>query len=307
MKGKFKRIVSTVLALAMGIPPMLSFSTVQATNLANQNQTTITGDPVKTNFDNLELSLGRKNIDENWKFYKGDQSGAQAPEFDASNWENINLPHDYSINSEYTREGEAESGYKLGGIGWYRKSLQVGEDLKGKRFVVEFGGVYMNATVYINGKEVGTHPYGYSPFAFDLTNHIEFGKENVIAVKVNHQFPSSRWYSGSGIYRSVHLTISNQIHTERYGVSITTPKIDEQFDSKNIDTKLKTKVVNNGTSSKQVSVKQEIKLRGTEEVISTKTTESQTLEAGKTKEFVNEMTVSEVKMWSIEIQIFMKL
>ena len=116
------------------------------------------------------------NFNENWKFNLGDVSGANAEVFDDSSWENVNLPHDYSIDQEYTAAGEAESGYKLGGIGWYRKSFEVSADLEGKTIRLDFDGVYMDATVWVNGHELGTHPYGYSPFSFDITDYLNYGR-----------------------------------------------------------------------------------------------------------------------------------
>lgn len=158
----------------------------------------------------------------------------------------------------------------------------------------------MNASIYINGTLIGTHPYGYSPFALDLTDYIEPGKENLLAVKVDHQFPSSRWYSGSGIYRSVHLTISNPVHVDRYGVSITTPKIDEQFESRNIDTHIVTKVVNSESEAKQVSVKQEIREKESQTVVQTSTTDALSVASGKTVEFTNDLKVNGVKPWGLK-------
>lgn len=158
----------------------------------------------------------------------------------------------------------------------------------------------MNASIYINGTLIGTHPYGYSPFALDLTDYIEPGKENLLAVKVDHQFPSSRWYSGSGIYRSVHLTISNPVHVDRYGVSITTPKIDEQFESRNIDTHIVTKVVNSESEAKQVSVKQEIREKESQTVVQTSTTDALSVASGKTVEFTNDLKVNGAKPWGLK-------
>lgn len=123
---------------------------------------------------------------------------------------------------------EAESGYLPGGVGWYRKNFTLGEEAKGKRIRIDFDGVYMNATVYVNGKEVGTHPYGYTPFSFDITDYISYDKENTIAVKVDHQTPSSRWYSGSGIYRSVNLTTTNDVHVDLNGIKVESNNLEKE-------------------------------------------------------------------------------
>ena len=95
-----------------------------------------------------------QNFNDNWKFYLGDASGAQTPAFDDSSWDQVNLPHDYSIDQKYSQKMEAESGYLPGGTGWYRKNFTVDESLKGKRISIDFGGVYMNATIYVKVKSL---------------------------------------------------------------------------------------------------------------------------------------------------------
>ena len=127
-------------------------------------------------------SIAVQNFNENWKFYLGDASGADGEQFDDSAWKNVDLPHDYSIDQEYTTAGEAESGYKLGGIGWYRKNFKVDESLKGKSIRIDFDGVYMDSTVWINGHRLGNHPYGYSPFSYDITEYLRFGELNTLSL-----------------------------------------------------------------------------------------------------------------------------
>lgn len=208
--------------------------------------------------DNPALRV--QNFNENWKFYLGDASGADGEQFDDSAWKNVDLPHDYSIDQEYTTAGEAESGYKLGGIGWYRKNFKVDESLKGKSIRIDFDGVYMDSTVWINGHRLGNHPYGYSPFSYDITEYLRFGELNTIAVKVNHQTPSSRWYSGSGIGRDVDLVVTDPVHVERDGVVVTTPEL--AADKTNVKTHLKTVLTNKGVEAASVTVAQTVFPRG---------------------------------------------
>ena len=111
-------------------------------------------------------AIRTQNFDSNWKFYLGDAGEAQGKEFDDSKWESISIPHDYSIIQDYTTALDAESGYLPGGTGWYRKHFVVGKEMEGKELRLDFDGVYMNATVYVNGERLGTHPYGYTPFFF---------------------------------------------------------------------------------------------------------------------------------------------
>ncbi len=133
----------------------------------------------------------------------------------------VAVPHDWSIEQTPTTEHGTTSGtgFLPGGLGWYRKTFTAAARLAGKRISVEFDGVYMDANVYCNGELVGNHPYGYTGFAFDLTDllHTDGATHNVIAVKVRNRLPSSRWYSGSGIYRSARLVVTEPVHVRRWG------------------------------------------------------------------------------------------
>lgn len=175
----------------------------------------------------INPNLRIQTINDDWKFIRGDQSGAYRIVCDESRWESVDLPHDYSIEQEFTPSGEAESGYLLGGIGWYRKTIFLPKEIAGKRVAINFDGVYMDATVYVNGIELANHPYGYTPFTIDASDAVQFGTVNVIAVRVNHQIPSSRWYSGSGIYRNVDLIITESICVATNGVSVQATNIDQ--------------------------------------------------------------------------------
>ena len=119
-------------------------------------------------------------------------------------------------------------GFHPGGIGWYRKTLDIPAEEKGKRISILFDGGYHQSDVYINGKHLGHYPYGYIGFEYDLTKYVKFGQENIIAVRVDHSnSPSSRWYSGSGINRSVWLTVTDPVRVETWGTYITTPVVEK--------------------------------------------------------------------------------
>lgn len=121
-------------------------------------------------------------------------------------------------------EGGPSTGHVVGGIGWYRKHFTVHEP--NKRVSVRFDGVYMNADFWINGHPLGEHPYGYTSFEFDLTDYLKpAGEENVLAVRVHNEGKNSRWYSGSGIYRHVWLTLRDAVHIPTWGVFVTTPEV----------------------------------------------------------------------------------
>lgn len=176
-------------------------------------------------------------FDEGWKFHKGDVNGAEAVAFKDNSWRTLNLPHDWSIEPlENQKEGEVvgpfdknstgttATAYTIGGIGWYRKHFTLEKDYA--QVILNFDGVYMNAEVWVNGKKAFSHPYGYTAFQVDLTQYLnKAGKENVVAVKVNNDGQNSRWYSGSGIYRHVHLIQKNAVNIDHNGIFITTDRI----------------------------------------------------------------------------------
>ena len=245
-----------------------------------------------------DATVRTQNFDSNWKFYLGDAGEAQGKEFDDSKWESISIPHDYSIIQDYTTAMDAESGYLPGGTGWYRKHFVVEKEMEGKELRLDFDGVYMNATVYVNGEKLGTHPYGYTPFSFDITDKVKLGEENVVAVKVDHKTPSSRWYSGSGIYRSVHLSVMDKVHVGLNGTKVETP--DLKSDTKNVTTNIKTTVQNEGAEKASVELTHNILKKGTEESIGTVTTQAQEVEAGKSQVIEATTKAKSPSLWSPE-------
>ena len=151
----------------------------------------------------------RQSFDKDWLFILADSAGMQKSEYADGHWRSLNLPHDWAIEGDFapSNPSGASGGALPGGIGWYRKHFSVNPKEKYDRFTITFDGVYMNSSVYINGHKLGTRPYGYSTFEYDLTPYINRKGDNVIAVKVdNSDQPNSRWYSGCGIYRHVWLT-----------------------------------------------------------------------------------------------------
>ncbi|MBN1985211.1 MAG: beta galactosidase jelly roll domain-containing protein, partial [Prolixibacteraceae bacterium] len=143
-----------------------------------------------------------------WKFISENSDEFKNVDFDDSNWRKLNIPHDWSVEGEFSKDNPATPGGGAlpGGIGWYRKTFVLPETDREKLIFVDFDGVYQKSEVWINGHYLGMRPYGYSSFRYELTPHLNFGGENIIAVKVdNSEQPNSRWYSGSGIYRNVWL------------------------------------------------------------------------------------------------------
>ena len=239
-------------------------------------------------------------FNQDWRFYKGEQAGAEALDFNDSSWRSLSLPHDWSIEGDFTVEGEAESGFLLGGTGWYRKHFVIPEKYKGKEFTINFDGVYMNAEVYVNGKLVGEHNYGYTAFAFDITDELicDGESENVIAVKVKNPIPSSRWYSGSGIYRDVTLTVTDSIHVSHLGTTVTTPEIQTQQGG-NVDVVVETVVENESENTSDIKLKTTVVNSDGEEVSNpVETTEN--IAANGNFTFKQTAVVNNPNLWSVD-------
>ncbi|HEX2976530.1 MAG TPA: glycoside hydrolase family 2 TIM barrel-domain containing protein, partial [Bacteroidales bacterium] len=127
-----------------------------------------------------------------------------------------------------TAAGGLDAGYLVGGTGWYRKSFLVPADTRDKHFILQFDGIYMNSDVWLNGTHLGQHPYGYTSFRYDITDILKPGKTNTLAVRVRNEGHNSRWYSGSGIYRHVHIYAFNPVHLDPWFVHVTTPVVNEK-------------------------------------------------------------------------------
>ena len=172
------RIVAFAATVALSIPLGLLTNSAWAVEDATRSDSTtqMSSTPEVVYSSAVDSKQNRtSDFDANWKFMLSDSVQAQDPAFDDSAWQQVDLPHDYSITQKYSQSNEAESAYLPGGTGWYRKSFTIDRDLAGKRIAINFDGVYMNATVWFNGVKLGTHPYGYSPFSFDLTGNAKFG------------------------------------------------------------------------------------------------------------------------------------
>lgn len=177
-----------------------------------------------------------------WKFLQNDDSTAYSTNYDDSEWRILSLPHDWSIEGEFSENNPAgqQGGGLPTGTGWYRKSFPLPRSCKNKRVYVDFDGVYRNSEVWINGHYLGKRPNGYISFRYDLTPFIVTGKQkNVLAIRVdNSQQPNSRWYTGSGIYRNVRLVVTGQVHVDHWGTFVSTPEISEDNAAISLNIKL---------------------------------------------------------------------
>jgi len=183
----------------------------------------------------------RISFNKDWKFFLGDEPGAKSAAFTDLKWRKLTLPHDWSIEGKFDEKNPAkpEGGGLPTGIGWYRKEFTAPANFAGRLITIEFDGVYKNSEVWINGKYLGKRPYGYSSFAYEISQYLKSGK-NLIAVKVdNSAQPDSRWYSGSGIYRNVWLSSSAKISVAKWGTFIAA----EQSGKINIQTQIQNKTL----------------------------------------------------------------
>jgi len=258
-------------------------------------------------------------FDDGWRFHRGDAAGAEQPAFDDAKWRTLDLPHDWSIEDlpehpESTgesavwadancparvgpfdrdlSEGKRDTGWVVGGTGWYRKKFP-GPALSGGRHVeIRFDGVYMLSDVWLNGEHLGNHPYGYTGFAYDTTPHLRAGSENVLAVRVRNDGRNSRWYSGSGIYRHVWLTITGDVRVALWGLCVTTPEVSADQAVVNV----KVQIENRASESRQVAVSVRVVDAAGAEAGRHEATE--TVAAGGQSETEHTMTLAKPKLWS---------
>lgn len=158
-------------------------------------------------------------INDHWKFLLGDVPNGAFIEYNDTKWQSISLPHDWSVKGQLSPTLASCTGYLPGGIGWYRKTVDVPLEKKGEKVYLYFEGVYNRSEVYLNGNLLGKRPSGYISFMYDATPFTKYGEKNVIAVRVDHsRAADSRWYTGSGIYRDVWIIYSNPVHIAQWGV-----------------------------------------------------------------------------------------
>ena len=245
------------------------------------------------NYDGARAST--VSFDLGWKFHLGDVSGAQATTFDDSTWTSLDVPHDWSISLPFNQSSAAKDGggYLDGGLGWYRKTFTLPASSSGQKLFVQFDGVYMDSTVYLNGTQVCARPYGYSSFECDITSNAKVGSSNVVAVKVNNQQPSSRWYSGSGIYRHTWLKTVNPVRVAYTGTQVTTPQVSTSSATVNITVT----VQNDATSAQSVTLTSSVRDASGAEV-GKATSAATSVANGKTADVTQTVTVSNPKLWS---------
>jgi beta-galactosidase len=243
------------------------------------------------------------NFDNNWKFALGDYPNANKPVFNDNSWRTLNLPHDWSVEGKNAQEnpGGGADGFFPMGIGWYRKVFDIPTYSKDKLYSIEFDGVYMNSTVWINGNFIGTRPYGYASFYYDLTPYLK-AKDNVIAVKVDNSLqPNARWYTGSGIYRHVRLVENNKVSFEKWGIYNYT----ENIENGKARVAVEFEVVNKGTEAARTLYKGVIIDPRGKEVGSSEMNFS--ISPGTSQKNKIHINVSNPQLWTLESPVLYKI
>ena len=232
----------------------------------------------------------------NWQFMPDDHPDFKTVGFNDEDWRTLNVPHDWSIEGEFSPEHPASPGGGAlpGGIGWYRKTFTVNQTDVSKQFYIDFDGVYMNSEVYLNGQLLGKRPNGYISFRYDLTPHLKFDGENVLAVRVdNSEQPNSRWYSGSGIYRNVWLVKTNPVHVDQWGTYITTPEVSAE----KAIIKIETTVENKTPDDRNIQLVTRLLDANEKEITSEE--QQLTIPANSQNELMQTLVINHPALWSI--------
>ncbi|GAA4755953.1 glycoside hydrolase family 2 protein [Flavisolibacter ginsenosidimutans] len=238
------------------------------------------------------------SFDNDWKFYKGDASGAEAVSFNDASWRSLNVPHDWSIEGPYDRANPTSrgGGYLPAGVGWYRKIFSLPGIDASKNFFVEFDGIMAASDVWINGHHLGKRPSGYISLHYELSPYLKFGAEkNVLAVRADNTIqPASRWYTGAGIYRHVRLVSVNPVHVDEAGSFVSSSNVSAQ----SAKVQSQTTVTNNGSSSQSFVLRTRFLAPDGKEARMVQSNAK--LDAGKSQTFTQIAPVKNPALWDID-------
>jgi len=236
------------------------------------------------------------SFDDGWLFSKGESSGAESSEFNDSAWRKLDVPHDWSIEGPFDKDNptRGSGGFLPSGVGWYRKHFTLAADSKGKRVFIDFDGVMANSDVWINGFHLGKRPYGYVSFRYELTGHLNFDGDNVIAVRADTSAqPASRWYSGAGIYRHTRLVTTELVHVDHWATFVTTPEV--AADKAKV--LVRTTIVNQSNTSRVVGLEITLIDANGRTHKGTLNGSAQAISPGKSADFQEEVIVNNPLIW----------
>ncbi|OXB07437.1 glycoside hydrolase family 2 TIM barrel-domain containing protein [Flavobacterium pectinovorum] len=238
-----------------------------------------------------------EDFNKNWNFKLGDYPSAPQKDFSTADWRTLQLPHDWSIEGTFDKDSKTKQaqGFLPAGKGWYRKTFTVPASFKSKTISVEFDGVFKNSEVFINGHSLGIRPNGYISFSYDLSQFLNFGQPNIIAVKVdNDAQPNSRWYTGSGIYRNVRLVISEKLHVAEWGTFVTTPEIYKEKALVHLEVEVK----NDSDREKEFILVSTIFDKNNDDVAEVQATGK--IAANSSSKKIQDFTLKKPKLWDTE-------
>ncbi len=251
-------------------------------------------------FNTISLSQTRLTdaFDRDWRFLKGNAETAEKTDFDDAAWRKLNVPHDWSIEGPFDEKNPtgAGGGFLPSGVSWYRKHFQVSAKDKTKKVFIQFDGVMGISDVWINGVHLGQRPSGYISFEYELTEHLNFGKNNVIAVRADTSLqPASRWYTGAGIYRHVRLVKKNAVHIPQYGTFVSTPHVNER----EAIVKISSEVINQSDQAQTVSMRVDL-LDPNGKIAAFGENRPVSLAPNQTTTFEFEIKVQNPQLWHVE-------
>jgi beta-galactosidase len=247
----------------------------------------------------LPLSAEQRNLAQDWLFYKGDAASASSATYDDHAWRKIDVPHDWSIANkpngsapyDPNTPGGQSSGYLPGGIGWYRRHITLSADDASRIVRLNFEAIYMDADIWLNGQHVAQHRYGYTAFSVDLTGKVHAG-DNVVAIRVDHADPSSRWYAGSGLIRPVSLDVLDRVHLDPDSIFVSTP----------VATQALAKVIAHATAANESTQARTIelaaKLLAPNGQVVAQSRQNKSLAAGAKADFDQTLEITHPSLWS---------
>ncbi len=235
----------------------------------------------------------RESLAEGWRFHLGDVQYGGIAELDCSDWQAVTLPHDWSVREQASASNASCTGFFPGGIGWYRRNVEIPASEQGNKVYVYFEGVYNNSEVYFNGEPLGKRPYGYVSFMYDLTPYVHWGGNNSLAVKVDHsEDADSRWYTGSGIYRDAWIVYSEPVHLDLWGVAWSADIADGKA-----TVNVSSEIVNELPQASQVKVREEL-LDASGKIVASSVRGAKVSSGGRST-VTQSLSLSSPQLWSL--------
>lgn len=232
-----------------------------------------------------------------WKFQTGDVPDAINPNFNDAGWRPLDLPHDFQFEQPWDKTASRNRGFKAMGVGWYRKTFKADPNWKGKQVLLDFEGIMLSGKVWVNGKEIGGTDYGYLGFQSDITDIVKYDAENVVAVRATTgENGNSRWYTGGGLFRDVHLVVKDKISVARHGVFITTPNISNQ----NAEVSVQVEVAGIKNQQLELEINTKIFSPNGKQVAETKTQAPKKSKLGEVEVPLPKINVPNPQLWSCE-------